>query len=60
LKELCYQFYRNTLLRRGLEGHVYPVFGALPVEAIDAGLVLRVLEPIWHDKPATAMRVRAR
>jgi integrase len=32
----------------------------LPVQAIDTGLVLKVLEPIWTQKPETASRVRGR
>jgi integrase len=40
--------------------YVYPVFGSLPVQAIDVGLVMKVLEPIWRTKPETAGRVRAR
>jgi integrase len=43
-----------------LETYVYPVFGALPVQAIDVGLVTKVLEPIWKTKPETASRVRGR
>ena len=40
--------------------YVYPVFGLLPVQAVDVGLVLKVLEPIWTTKPETANRVRGR
>ena len=43
-----------------LETYVYPVFGKLPVDAIDVGLVLKVLEPIWHAKTETAARLRGR
>ena len=32
----------------------------LPVAAIDTALVLKVLEPIWHEKPETANRARGR
>jgi integrase len=32
----------------------------LPVQAIDLPLILKVLEPIWSEKPNTASRVRAR
>jgi integrase len=32
----------------------------LPVPSIDKDLVLRVLEPIWKEKPETASRVRGR
>jgi integrase len=43
-----------------LATYVYPVFGDLPVAAIDVGLVLRALEPIWRDRTETASRVRGR
>jgi integrase len=43
-----------------LEQFVYPVIGDLPVQAVDIGLVLKVLEPIWTTKPETASRVRQR
>jgi len=32
----------------------------LPAAAIDAALVLRVLEPIWKEKSVTASRLRGR
>ncbi len=47
--------WRNTL-----SAYVYPVFGALPVQGVDVGLVMRVLEPIWGTKTETASRVRGR
>jgi integrase len=43
-----------------LGAYVYPVFGELSVQAVDVGLVLKVLEPIWTEKPETAGRVRGR
>jgi integrase len=43
-----------------LETYVYPVMGALPVPAIDTGLVVKVVEPLWSTKPETASRVRGR
>jgi integrase len=43
-----------------LADYVSPVFGKLPVRAIDTGLVMRALEPIWSDKPETASRLRGR
>jgi integrase len=46
--------------RSTLETYVYPVLGGLPVAAIDPGLVLQVLHPIWQTKPETASRVRGR
>ncbi len=50
----CEQW-RNTLAT-----YAYPIIGALPVQQIDAGLVVRVLEPIWTTKAETAGRVRQR
>lgn len=40
--------------------YVYPFFGTLPVQAIDVGLVMKAVEPIWAEKPETAGRVRGR
>jgi len=49
------QQWKNTLAT-----YVSPVVGKLPVSAVDTGLVLKVLEPIWTRKPETASRVRGR
>jgi integrase len=43
-----------------LQAYAYPVFGALPVQAVDTALMLKVLEPIWANKSETASRVRQR
>jgi integrase len=43
-----------------LEMYVYPAFGAVPVAAVDVGLVMKVVEPMWSTKPETASRVRGR
>jgi integrase len=43
-----------------LTTYAYPVFGELPVQEIDLGLVMKVIEPIWFTKTETAGRVRAR
>lgn len=43
-----------------LAAYAHPVFGGLPVAAIDTPLVLKALEPIWTEKPETASRVRGR
>jgi integrase len=43
-----------------LKTYITPVFGHLPVGAIDDGLVLKALEPIWTTKPETTARVRGR
>jgi integrase len=45
---------------RSLDTHVFPVFGDLPVEAIDVALVRKALEKIWLTTPETASRVRGR
>jgi integrase len=43
-----------------LSTYAYPVIGGLAVQAVDTGLVLKVLEPIWTVKPETASRLRGR
>ncbi|QDM25227.1 DUF4102 domain-containing protein [Tardiphaga sp. vice352] len=37
-----------------------PIFGRLPVQSVDVGLVMKAIEPIWASKPETAGRVRGR
>jgi integrase len=46
--------------RSTLEQYVYPIIGALPVQAVDTGMVLKALEPIWQAKTETASRIRGR
>ena len=43
-----------------LERYAFPVLGPLPVSAIDAMLVHKVLEPIWSMKPHVGQRLRER
>ena len=43
-----------------LETYAYPVIGDLPVAAIDTGLVMQIIEPIWPTKTETASRLRGR
>jgi len=43
-----------------LAAYVHPVIGSLPVQAIDTGLVTKILEPLWSGKSETASRVRGR
>jgi integrase len=43
-----------------LRTYAYPVFGNLPVAAVDTALVTKVLDPIWSKKPETAGRLRGR
>ena len=49
------QQWRNTLA-----SYVFPVMGELPVADIGTAHVLKILEPIWQDKPETAARIRGR
>ena len=46
--------------RATLKTYAGPVFGSLPVQAVDTGLVMKVLEPIWTEKTETASRIRGR
>jgi hypothetical protein len=39
-----------------LKMYAFSKIGSLPVAAIDVGLVLKVIEPIWHGKTETARR----
>lgn len=43
-----------------LATYAYPILGKVPVQTVDIGLVLKVLEPIWTTKAETASRVRGR
>jgi integrase len=43
-----------------LGAYVHDVLGELSVQAIDTGLVMKVIEPIWTEKPETTSRVRGR
>ena len=46
--------------RSTLKTYANHVFGQLPVQSIDVGLVMKVLEPIWTEKTETASRLRGR
>jgi integrase len=43
-----------------LDQHVMPTIGDLPVAAIDNGVVLKVLQPLWATTPQTGVRIRGR
>ncbi len=43
-----------------IEDYCNPVIGSVPVQAVDTGLVLKILEPIWATIPETASRLRGR
>jgi len=49
------QQWQNTL-----STYAYPIIGKLPVDAIDTGLVMQILQLIWIEKNETASRVRGR
>ena len=46
--------------KRSLEAYAFPTIGNLSISAIDTGLVLKCLEPIWAPKRPTAERTRGR
>ena len=43
-----------------MKTYAYPFIGDIAVQKIDVGLVMQVIEPIWHEKTETASRVRQR
>lgn len=43
-----------------LRDHAFPVIGSKPIRDVDTDDILKVLDPIWRDKPETARRVRNR
>jgi integrase len=46
--------------RNSLASYVFPEIGALPVQAVDTAAVVKILQPLWTEKPETASRVRGR
>ena len=46
--------------RASLRDHATPTLGALRLDEIQPRHVIDTLQPIWHDKPATAAKVRQR
>lgn len=40
--------------------YAYPVIGDMPVAEIELHHILKILEPIWHNKTETATRLRQR
>ena len=43
-----------------LATYAEPVIGPLPVQSIDTGLVMNVIEPLWTTRSETASRLRGR
>jgi integrase len=56
--------WRNAEHRRqwqsSITTYALPLLGSLPVDEITTSHVVKVLEPIWKEKPETASRVRGR
>lgn len=46
--------------RSTMKQYCSPVFGNLPVSAVDTGLVMQAIEPLWQTRTETASRVRGR
>ena len=46
--------------RSTLKTYACPVLGALAVQDVDVGLVMKIIEPIWTTKTETASRLRGR
>jgi integrase len=42
------------------EGDYCKILRPLPVQSVDTPLILHTLKPLWHEKPETMSRVRAR
>lgn len=51
---------RNASWISSFENHVFDDIGAKRIDAIDSAQVLKVLEPIWLEKPDTARRILQR
>lgn len=49
------QQWTNTLVT-----YAYPLIGAVAVSEVNTALAMRVLQPVWGEKPETAGRVRGR
>lgn len=43
-----------------LDRYAFPVIGTLAVDEIETAHIVKVLEPIWHEKTETATRLRQR
>jgi integrase len=43
-----------------LQTYAYPVLGAVSVHSIETALIMKVIEPMWAEKPETANRLRGR
>jgi integrase len=50
----------RTQWQQTLESYCYPTLGDLPIQQIDTGLVMRIVQPLWHSKTETSARIRGR
>jgi integrase len=50
----------KTLFGPSARGDYLRDLRPLPVAAIDTAVIIRTLEPLWHERPETMSRVRAR
>jgi hypothetical protein len=50
----------KTQWRNTLSTYAYPILGDIPVADVNTDLVMRVVQPIWRPKTATASRLRGR
>jgi integrase len=46
--------------QKNLAAHAELIIGALPVQSVDLGLVMKILQPLWTTKPETANKLRQR
>ena len=46
--------------RQSLEKHVFPLIGSTPVDEIASAHILKVLRPVWFERPETARRLKQR
>lgn len=49
-----------TQWTNSLENYAFPVIGKLHVQDVHDVHILKILEPMWHEKTETAVRVRGR
>ncbi|WP_419163054.1 tyrosine-type recombinase/integrase [Candidatus Palauibacter sp.] len=50
----------ETQWRQSLQKHVFPLIGSTPVDQIDSAHILKVLGPVWFERPETARRLKQR
>lgn len=43
-----------------LNTYAFPTLGSIPIQDVNTGMILKVLEPIWATKTETASRIRGR